>query len=189
MSLMLKAFGIAFLITSALLGIFLWYVNREPKLGGDFTLNLNSQSWNFTTQAKPLNLLYIGYAKCPDVCPMSLTFAAQAFRQLSADDLKKVQFIFISVDHANDTAQNVFEYARQFYPDFIGLSGNKEQLDLAINTFKANYFVEKDPKSYLGYSIAHPDRIYFLDSKGIVIDTLSNPRSHDSILEMIKKNL
>lgn len=49
--------------------------------------------------------------------------------------------------------------------------------------------LEKNPKSYLGYSIAHTDRLFFLNKKGYVIDSISNPRSADEILLKIKEHL
>ena len=37
-------------------------------------------------------------------------------------------------------------------------------IDLAIKPFGASYMVEENPKSYLGYSIAHTDRIFVLNN-------------------------
>lgn len=173
----------------ALLAGLIWYSNRAPELGGSFSANFNSQTWNFNDDPKPLTLLYIGYAKCPDVCPMALSYSSQAFASLSEKEKAKVRLVFLSVDYEHDTPASVATYAQQFNPTFIGLTGSKEQIDSVVNLFKASYIVEKDAKSYLGYSISHTDRIYFLNKKGIVLDTLPNPRSADSIVEKIKENL
>jgi protein SCO1/2 len=165
------------------------YQNRQPDLGGDFHANYNGTSWKFSDESKKLNLLYFGYAKCPDVCPMALSYTSQAFASLTEDQKKKVRLIFMSVDVEHDTPANVATYAKNFDPTFIGLSGTKENIDAAVKLFAASYIEEKDPKSYLGYSISHTDRIYFLDKDGIVLDTLPNPRSADSIVQKIKENL
>jgi protein SCO1/2 len=166
-----------------------WYQNRQPELGGDFHANFNGTSWKFSEDAKKLNLLYFGYAKCPDVCPMALTYTSQAFKSLTEEQKKNIRLIFVSVDVEHDTPANVAVYAQQFDPTFIGLSGTKQNIDDAVRTFAASYIEEKDAKSYLGYSISHTDRIYFLNKKGIVLDTLPNPRSADSIVQKIKENL
>ncbi|WP_413581631.1 SCO family protein [Bdellovibrio sp. HCB288] len=166
-----------------------YYQNLQPELGGDFQANYNGTSWKFSDDAKKLNLLYFGYAKCPDVCPMALTYASQAMKSLTDQERQKIRLIFVSVDVANDTPANVAVYAQQFDPSFVGLSGTKENIDTAVHQFAASYIEEKDPKSYLGYSISHTDRIYFLNQKGIVLDTLPNPRSAESIIEKIKENL
>ncbi|WP_413584192.1 SCO family protein [Bdellovibrio sp. HCB274] len=165
------------------------YQNRQPELGGDFQANYNGASWKFSDEPKKLNLLYFGYAKCPDVCPMALSYSAEALKFLTDKERENIRLIFVSVDVANDTPENVAVYAKQFDPGFIGLSGTKQSIDFAVHQFAASYIEEKDPKSYLGYSISHTDRIYFLNKKGIVLDTLPNPRSAQSIVEKIKENL
>jgi protein SCO1/2 len=49
--------------------------------------------------------------------------------------------------------------------------------------------VEKNPNSYLGYSIAHSDRIFLLNKKGFVIDTLPGLRSDQALLDKLKELL
>lgn len=120
---------------------------------------------------------------------MALSLTSQAFASLSEDQKKNVRLIFMSVDVEHDTPANVAAYAKNFDATFIGLSGTKENIDTAVKLFAASYIEEKDPNSYLGYSISHTDRIYFLDKHGIVLDTLPNPRSADSIVQKIKENL
>lgn len=165
------------------------YAQQGPRMGGDFELNFKGQAWKLSDHKKKLNILYIGYAKCPDVCPMALSYTSAAFKNLSEKETAKIQMIFVSVDAANDTAENVAVYAAQFNPDFIGLTGTAEQIDAAIKPFGASYMIEKSDKSYLGYSIAHTDRLYFLDSKGYVLDMIPSPRSAEEITQKIKENL
>lgn len=180
---------ISLVLSALVVGGVVWYGSRPPSIGGDFTLNHRGKDWNLSQNAKKLNLVYVGYAKCPDVCPMSLSYASQAFRKLSAEDLKKVQFIFISVDVEHDSATAVADYAAAFFPQFVGLTGKKEDIDQAIFSIGASYMVEKDTKSYLGYSIAHSDRIFFLNKKGSVLDTLPGLRSDQDLLEKLKEFL
>lgn len=184
-----QALVASMLLSTILVLVLIGFMQKEPSYGGDFSLSYRDQPWRFSEHSKKLNILYIGYAKCPDVCPMSLSVAGQAFNQLDAKDLNKLQLIFVSVDHENDTDEDVANYAQQFFPDFIGLSGNEEQIKKTVSQFYSSYLVEKDPNSYLGYSIAHTDRFYFLNSKGIVKATIPNPRSVDEVLQVIKENL
>jgi len=167
----------------------LFYANRTPTLGGNFEAVSVTGAWHFADEAKDLNLLYIGYAKCPDVCPLALSYSREAVAKFSVDELKRLRVLFLSVDTEHDTPQSVAEYAKQFDPNFIGLTGSKNQIDRAVNLFGASYIVELNPKSYLGYSIAHTDRIFFLNKKGIVIDSITSPRSSEIIVEKIKEHL
>lgn len=179
----------ALITTAAIMSGILWYITKEPTFGGNFILTYKSQPWELAANSKKLNLLYIGYMRCPDVCPMALSYASQAFKQLSPQELEKVQLIFLSVDYQNDKPDDVAGYAAQFFPSFVGLSGSEEQINKTVSTFKASYMVEKNEKSYLGYSIAHTDRIYFLNSKGIVLKMIASPRDSDLIVQYIKEIL
>jgi len=121
---------------------------------------------------------------------MSLSYAGDAFRMLKSDELSDVRFLFLSVDQAHDKPNDVADYAANFFPTFIGLSGSKEQIDKTIGLFPASYVLEENPKSYLGYSISHTDRIFFLNSKGVVIDSISGSKEgSDSIYKKIKENI
>lgn len=176
-------------VVVALLFGLMAYLNYEEPVGGDFTLNHRGEPWSFSEDAKPLNILYIGYAKCPDVCPLTLSVAGRAFRQLTDKEQENVRVLFLSVDYENDVPEDVADYAEQFFPSFLGLSGSKESIKHTVTLFQTNYILEADPNSYLGYSIAHPDRVFFLNKKGYVVDSIVSPRSPEPILEVIRQNI
>ncbi len=192
MSSVQKQFGIAFSLALSVVALFfagLWFYQKEPTLGGNFTLIHEGNSWTFSDHAKKINLLYVGYAKCPDVCPMALSYSAFALQKLNAEENANIQFVFISVDASHDTAENVSTYAKQFNTKFIGLTGKQEDIDNTIKLFGASYVVEENPKSYLGYSIAHTDKVFILNKKGHVIDSVPSPRSAEEIIIKIKEHL
>lgn len=186
----LRLFTIVIVLGVTYFGYTIWQTMKGPVSGGDFTLTYRAQNWTFSTEAKKLNLLYFGYTKCPDVCPMSLSNAGGAFRLLNSSELNNVRFIFLSVDQAHDKPDEVADYATNFFPTFVGLSGSKEQIDKTISLFPASYILEENSKSYLGYSISHTDRVFFLNSKGIVVDSVSGSKDGaDAIYKKIKENL
>jgi protein SCO1 len=177
---------ISLVLAAVTVGIIISYLNRAPQIGGAMNLVYRDQPWALVDHAAPLSLLYVGYAKCPDVCPMTLSHVAGAYKQLSPDEAKKVQVIFLSVDFAHDTAADVADYATQFHPSFIGLTGSEKQINDVVDRFGVSYILEKDPKSYLGYSISHTDRVLILDRRGAVLDSISSPRSARVIVDQLK---
>jgi protein SCO1/2 len=151
MRITLRSIIITFFISLGLMGLFVWNAGREPVYGGDFTASFRGQDWNFEKEARDLNLLYFGYAKCPDVCPLSLSFLGAAFKKLTPDQIKKIKVIFVSVDYEHDKPEDVADYAQNFYPEFVGLSGTQNQIDTTIGKFEF-------PKHHLhpSVSLAHP---------------------------------
>lgn len=177
------------MVATAIMAGLIWYSTRVPERGGAFTLKNQQGDWQFQSHAKKLNLLYVGYAKCPDVCPMTLSYLADAMKDLNENEREKVQVLFLSVDVEHDTAESVATYATQFNPGFIGLTGSKDQVDQLMRLVGASYIVETDAKSYLGYSISHTDKVFFLNKKGIVLDEEPMVRSKEILTEKIRSHL
>src|SRR5579859_5268482 len=74
-------------------------------------------------------LFLFGFTHCANICPTSLTNLAQVYQALSAEERKRVQVVFISVDPNRDNAQTLQEYVTAFDPAFIGLTGPKPAID------------------------------------------------------------
>lgn len=69
-------------------------------------------------------ILFFGFTRCPDICPLTLATLAQARRRLAELEptLKFPQVWFISVDPERDSAPDTDRYAKFFAPDFRGVS-------------------------------------------------------------------
>lgn len=180
--------GLVFIVVLILIyiGLQIRAIMLPHMVGGNFTANFNGNEWVYSDNTNKINLFYIGYVNCPDICPITLSSVNVAYNKLSEEEKKLVNVVFLSVDHENDTPEEVAEYTAQFSPSFVGLSGSKEQIDKIVDLFQASYIVEKDEKSYLGYSIMHTDRLWFLDKDGKSKDVILNPRLSDEILLKIK---
>jgi len=76
------------------------------------------------------SFVFFGYTFCPDVCPTTLS-TLRDLTGLLADDGSDtpVQVVFVSVDPERDTAARLAEYLPYFHPDFIGVTGDPEQVD------------------------------------------------------------
>lgn len=173
-------------LTIGILAAVIWTGEKTASLGGDFSLMSSSGEWKFSEHAKKWNLIYFGYTHCPDVCPLTLSVAAEAFKKIPEKDLDQIQFIFVSVDSEHDTVESSMQYAQQFFPQFLGFTGPLAMIDFVVRKMGASYILEKNPKSYLGYSISHSDRVFILNSKGIVVDSISNPRTVEDFLQKTK---
>ncbi len=159
-----------------------WKVN-------DFGAASAAGPWTFQGGPKDLNLMYLGYTRCPDLCPMTLSLVKQAFKKLKPQELDKIRFLFVDLDVENDNAQIAENYANQFDPRFIGLSGTPKEINAVAGAMGATFNVEIDQTTHKSYAISHPNRIYFLNRKGRILDFLANPDSPDTILKMIRENL
>jgi protein SCO1 len=125
------------------------------------------------TTGKPFNLtdyrgkvvvLAFGYTHCQAVCPVTLAMLAQA-QQLMGADAAHAQVVFVSVDPARDSVQQLAGYLKGFDPRFVGLGGSAAAVSAVMQAYGVN--AERHPVGTGGdYVIAHSSSIYFIDRKG-----------------------
>src|SRR5262252_8932115 len=74
-------------------------------------------------------LLYFGFTRCPDVCPLTLKVLADARADLAARAPQVVpQIVFVSVDPTRDTAAAIAEYLGHFDRAFVGATAPAKSL-------------------------------------------------------------
>jgi protein SCO1 len=77
-----------------------------------------------------LALLYFGYLNCPDICPVHLAQIAETLDRLPAV-ARETEVVFVSVDPARDSPQEIRDFLDRFDSRFVGLTGTLEELELA----------------------------------------------------------
>ncbi len=138
-------------------------------IGGDFTLQ---SSHGPVTLSKELRgkvvPLYFGFASCPDVCPTSLNILATALRQLSEEEQRQTQPVFVSVDPERDDIEKLNLYADTFYPGMLGLTADLETIKEVAWRYRAIYKKVPLEDSAMGYTIDHSSIIYVIGRDGVI---------------------
>ena len=83
-------------------------------------------------------LVQFGYTYCPDVCSVALDTMSRALDTLAERDpakAKRVAPIFISVDPARDTVAVLKNYAANFHPRLVALTGTHDQVARAAAAY------------------------------------------------------
>ena len=160
--------------------------------GGEFSLIGTTSSgelgWVSLSDFKgKVVAIYFGYTKCPDVCPTNLSFLSSAIAQLSPEEKKNFQSIFISVDPGRDTQEVLGSYVKYFDDQMIGLSAAPDDLDPVVAQYGAYY--EKVPfsNSALMYGIDHTSETYIVDKDGKLVAILDHASPSKKILETIRR--
>jgi protein SCO1/2 len=106
-------------------------------------------------------MLYFGYTFCPDVCPLTMQNVATALAK-TGKAAKDIRFLFVTVDPQRDTIPVLKTYVSLFGPEFIGLRGDADQLELLTKRFRIAYSVtpSSDPAKY---EVTHSSAIYVFD--------------------------
>ncbi|MGM0423148.1 MAG: SCO family protein [Pseudomonadota bacterium] len=111
-------------------------VTTSTPIGGSFNLvsedgvEVDEQNWPETYK-----LVFFGFTYCPDVCPAALEKISIVLEDLG-ENADLITPLFITVDPARDTPEVVKEYTDLYDPRIIGLTGDQDQIDQAVESFK-----------------------------------------------------
>ena len=159
-------------------------------IGGPFKLTHISGPFSEEKLKGKTSVLYFGFASCPDVCPLSLN---KLIKVLDKEDPKlqsKINKVFISVDYKRDTPQLVDEYGKYFAPDFIGLSGTKEQIEDITKKYAVHFEFVPLKDSAMGYTVDHTSRFFLLDENAKLVgsysDIVNDPQFIEDLKSMVK---
>jgi protein SCO1/2 len=139
--------------------------NIAPAVGGPFTLiDQNGVARRDSDFRGKLVMIYFGYTYCPDACPTTLQAMSETL-DLLGDKAAKVQPLFISVDPARDTQDQLKAYAANFHPSLIALTGAPDQLKKVEQEY--HVYVAKVPQAGSDdYLIDHTSIIYLIGADG-----------------------
>lgn len=114
-----------------------------PKQLADFTLTSHTGKPLRLSdlQGRPV-LLFFGYTRCPDVCPLTLS-EWKKVKQGLGDAAGEVEFVFVSVDGARDTPDVLARYIGSYDPAFTGLTGDEATVQAIAKDFGV-YFHDHD---------------------------------------------
>jgi cytochrome oxidase Cu insertion factor (SCO1/SenC/PrrC family) len=156
-------------------------VSATPMLSIEY--DLINQEGKPTTQldfAGRYQLVYFGFAFCPDICPFTLDVMSEALNQIG-DRADIIQPIFISLDPARDTPDELATYIDSFFPGFIALTGTDAQVEAAAKSFKVYFQKVEDPNSAGGYVIDHTSIVYVINPDGDLVHFFTHKDTAETI--------
>jgi len=112
-------------------------------------------------------LVYFGYTRCPDVCPMSLQSMTLALGELGPIG-ERITPVFVTLDPERDTPKAVADYVAFFGPRLIGLTPNAEQLARLTKEWRVTY-KRVEMKERDSYLIDHTASIFLVDPSGALV--------------------
>jgi protein SCO1/2 len=108
-----------------------------PHAKADFTLDdTEGKPYHFAGETRgKATLLYFGYTKCPDVCPLQLANIAAALKQMDPADQAQVRVVFVTTDPNRDTPEALRAWLDNFDKRFIGLRGGLDSVNAIAGRF------------------------------------------------------
>ncbi len=158
-------------------------------IGGPFTLtdHRGKQKTDADFRGQYM-LIYFGYTYCPDVCPTALQVMTQAMDMLPPETQKKITPVFITIDPARDTVEQLSAYVENFHSRMVGLTGTAEQVAKAARAYRV-YFGrakngEEDTTEYL---MDHSSIVFLVDPDGVYVTHFTHATAPGKMAEKLKQ--
>jgi protein SCO1 len=152
---------------------------QELPLGGDAELVSQDGGREKLSQGfRPATLLFFGFSRCPDFCPMTLHRVDSALKKDSAL-VSKTRLLFISVDSPNEKPEDLKKFLSAF-PYARGYTGTAAEIAALEKSFGAHSQVQSK-------TISHSLYLYVLNSSGKVVYLLRHDDPAEKILQAIRQ--
>ena len=162
-------------------------LNTKRELS-DFRLASGDEVYSNQNLQDQWNLIFMGFASCPDMCPMTMSQIAKTSDLLKAESpelLKNITFTIISVDPDRDSPSKILKYAQAFNEDFIGVSGAIEEIyKLATNLTLP--FVPVLNSTENNYDMDHSMNLALISPDGKYYGFFKSPHNPDNLAKALK---
>lgn len=111
-------------------------------------------------------LLYFGYTNCPDICPATLSNAANAIEAMGPDG-EDVELLMVTVDPDRDDPRTLGEYVGFFHPRFLGVHGSEDDLRDTASRYGV-FFQQVEGSEGIGYLVDHTVSLMAIDPDGFL---------------------
>ena len=78
-----------------------------------------------------LTLLFFGYTRCPDLCPLHMANIAGALKQMPKSVTEQIKVVFVTTDPGRDSPEVLRAWLDRFDKRFIGLTGSEAAIEAA----------------------------------------------------------
>lgn len=134
-------------------------------------------------------LVYFGFTRCTDTCPVDLPIIAQALDAIGplAD---KVAPLFVTVDPANDTPAAMASYVAIYHPRLIGLTGSESEIAAVAKVYKVHR--RKLTQAHHGhgeYAVDHGSLTYLMGPDGRFVTLLPHNSGAERLAALMRKYL
>lgn len=166
----------------------LYIVAGKPAIGGPWSLvDLEGNLVTNTNFEGKWTLLYFGFARCPDICPSEMMKVGRVMDTLKKDHpaiYQNIVPIFVSIDPARDSLTALKEYAKDFHPDYIFLTGTPQQVKQMAKSYRV-YYSKADESVDGDYLVDHSIVIYFHDTTGDLADCFTQSMRPTDVVNKI----
>jgi protein SCO1/2 len=157
------------------------YADAPPAPAFELTSHSGGEVSLASLRGRPV-LLFFGFTRCPDVCPLTLARLQRVFEESGIDE-SDIAVVLITVDPDHDSPEVLAAYVRQFGSTIIGLTGSADELQRVMAEY--GVFARELPTHDGAPTLAHTTQIFGIDGQGRLRVLLNA----DEPLELVQRDI
>lgn len=126
-------------------------------------VNQDGQPYTFAPQGKT-TALFFGFTHCPNICPLTLTYLQKVRAELSPDEQKNFQLVFVTLDPQRDDPAALKSYLN-YFGGGVGVHIPEPKLSRVARAYGVGYS-KADIRGANDYQINHTTATYLIDRNG-----------------------
>jgi protein SCO1 len=148
---------------------------RQNRVGGPFAMTAMTGApvTDRDLLGRPTAITF-GFTFCPDVCPTTLQMLTEAMQRLGRD-ADRLNVVFVTIDPARDTADQMKLYLSSFDPRIRGLTGTDAQVADMADAYHVYY--RRLPETEGGYTMDHTAGVMLFDARGQIVGQIRSDES------------
>ncbi|MFN3523609.1 MAG: SCO family protein [Phenylobacterium sp.] len=136
-------------------------------------------------KGKP-SAVFFGFTYCPEICPTTLMDIGRWMEALGPE-ADKLNVVFVSVDPARDTPEQLDLYLSSFDPRIRGVTGTADAVAAMAKGFRVYY--RKVPIEGGEYTMDHSTAVYLMDAKGRFVEPVGYQEPMDRVMVKLRRLL
>ena len=141
-----------------------YFINPPRQLSGFQMINDQNKNFDIVDFKGQWNLLFFGFTFCPDICPLTMKQLSEVKEGLK-DKENEIKYYLVSVDPDRDSPSNLRTYLDNFDKEFIGLTGEIDQIYKFSTQVNAPFFPVVNSKDE-NYTVDHSGSLVLINPEG-----------------------
>ena len=160
-----------------------YFINPPRQLSGFQMISDQNKNFDIVDFKGQWNLLFFGFTFCPDICPLTMKQLSEVKEGLK-DKENDIKYYLVSVDHDIDSPSNLRTYLDNFDKEFIGLTGEIDQIYKFSTQVNAPFFPVVNSKDE-NYTVDHSGSLVLINPEGEYAGFFRAPHNQNKVLKAL----
>ena len=160
-----------------------YFINPPRQLSGFQMISDQNKNFDIVDFKGQWNLLFFGFTFCPDICPLTMKQLSVVKEGLK-DKGNEIKFYLVSVDPDRDSPSNLRTYLDNFDKEFIGLTGEIDQIYKFSTQVNAPFFPVVNSKDE-NYTVDHSGSLVLINPEGEYAGFFRAPHNQNKVLKAL----